>query len=171
MTSRRSFLAALAGSVASRVLPGKTHQQAALDRFDEIWEQLKETCKDGPVWQPFWIWEWSELSGKAERFEILPPPLPDEMLVEQAGVYFPAEVRSATLSEILNTWEMRLSLNQKDVLAGPIRYLFGSTGMRFALPLDVRKADNFRIELKGDGFETSEPVKIQTVFTGLVRIA
>lgn len=170
MTSRRSFLAALAGSVASRVLPAKTHQQAALDRFDELWEQLKDACKDGPIWQPFWVWEYTELTGKAERFEILPPPLPDEMLVEQVGVHFPAEVRFATLTEILNTWEIRLSLKQKDVLAGPIRYLFGPSGMRFALPLDVRQADNFRIELQGDGFETSEPVKIQTVFKGLVRI-
>lgn len=170
MTSRRSFLAALAGSVASHVLPVKTHQQAALDRFDGLWEQLKDACKDRPIWQPFWIWEWSELAGKAERFEILPPPLPEKMLVEQAGVYFGADVRSATLSEILNTWEMRLSLNQKDVLAGPIRSLFGSTGMRLALPLAVKQSDNFRIELQGDGFETSGPVKIQTVFKGLVRI-
>lgn len=104
MNSRRSFLAALADSVASRVLPAKTRQQAALGRFDDLWEQLKDACKDGPIWQPFWVWEYTELTGKAERFEILPLPLPDEMLVEQVGVHFPAEVRFATLKDWMNDY-------------------------------------------------------------------
>lgn len=167
--SRRSFLAAIAGGIAAQALPKQKSQADLLTRFDELWAELQKACADGPVWQPFWVWEWAELSGNAERLAILPPPLPPQMLIQETSIYFPPAVPVSPLTEIFNTWELRMRLNERDLVSGSIRY-FAPRVMPFAAPFDVRRDDNLKIELQGDAFSTSEPVKLQAVFKGMVRI-
>lgn len=111
--SRRSFLAAIAGALASQVLPKRTQQQLVLDRFDHLWEDVQRACK-GPVVRPFYLWEWTELSGNAERLEILPPPLPPEMWIEAIGINVDARARAGALCGLLQSWEIRLRLHEKD---------------------------------------------------------
>lgn len=175
MTSRRSFLAAIAGAVAGRkaLAEPSQHGRLALQQFDELWAELKTAC-ERPIksWHPFWVWENVELQGKAGELRILPPPLPPEMLISEAGVYMPPEVRVQTVQDICERWELRMTQNGKALVVGRLMYFAHGIGyaMPFAKAFHVHSSDDLAIELKGEDFQTEQPVHIQVVMKGVIPV-
>lgn len=166
MTSRRSFLAAIAGAVTAQAIPQKSVQPV-----DELLEAAKRAFPQD-AWLPFWIWENVELDGKGSHVEICPPPLPPEMVLTETAIAFDPATPYQQMADIWGSWELRMRLNHKDLVACPLRFLSYQPGccMPFARGFRIQESDNLLVELAGQPFDSPAPVKIQSIFKGVVRL-
>lgn len=169
MTSRRSFLAAVMGAIAAPAVErvAKNIQLSGLTEGPTI------PAAPGEYMYPYMVWDSATiLPGSVVNERLLPPPVPDDFMVQSIGLHFNAEARYQPVAEVIQAVHLRMKTSAGDLLDAPLMFLPAGQPRPLPVPFQFKRDDDLGIYLdSGEKLVRSDgPVTVSVILHGVARI-
>lgn len=170
MTSRRSFLAAVMGAIAAPAVE-RVGRNIQLSGLTELGPTIP--AAPGEYMYPYMVWDSATiLPGSVVNERLLPPPVPDDFMVQCIGLHFNAEARYQSVAEVIQAVHLRMKTYAGDLMETPLMFLPAQQPRPLPVPFQFKRDDDLGIYLdSGDRLVRSDgPVTVSVILHGVARI-
>lgn len=167
--SRRSFFAIVAGALAASRAPRLVADTPEFQRFESLWNDLKEQCHHLVVWDSFTV-----TPGKVAAAKLFPPPMPERFLVQKLYWHANPECPVSDLVQFVREASAKVDYAGTALVASaslsamPWCSLVGPVP-ELPVPLLVQKDKPFSCAVEVPALDISQPVSVSLVLSGIAK--